>query len=166
MVWLVLRYPMSVLVRHRALPLQVAPQPHWLIDDEGQIFDSRSAELRTRLNAWHTGDGLLDYTVRNLGFIDVAWLGSPGRAALHIRLRPQHTPQVAIAGLLRWLAQYPARRVMLTWFDGRAWHSEVLGDGAMARTKLASLAKLPLDPAAETDLAETELAETDLAEPA
>ncbi len=143
---------MSQPVHSNALNVHLQPQPEWLIDDQGRVFDSRSATLRNNLNAWHAGDALADYTVRNMGFVALGWLGTPARAALHLRLRPSHVARATMAGLLTWLDNHPARRVMLTWSNGRTWQSEVLGDGATARAKLARLASidlLPNDPCAQ-----------------
>jgi hypothetical protein len=130
-------------VRTTSHSAQSALAPQWLIDDAGRLFDSQSATLRHALNAWHTGDAFADYTVRNMGFIGVGWVGTPARAALHVQLRPSHVTPAAVTGLVRWLQQHRARRVMLTWFDGGTWQSEVLGDGATARLKLSALAQLP-----------------------
>jgi hypothetical protein len=109
--------------------------PNLLIDDQGEVIDSRSIRLRANLNALQAGDAFHDYAIRNLGFVGV----QANRGRLHIRLRPSHVSPVAFAGLMYWLADKQPERVMLSKLEAGAWAHELLGSSAAAAPRLARI---------------------------
>ncbi len=106
-----------------------------LIDDDGTVADSRSTTYRASLHALHTGDGFIDYAVRNLGFIAV----DAQRASVKLRMRPTHVSPIAFAGLMYFLADKRPDRVLLSKLDRDGWQHEFLGSGDVAQPKLARL---------------------------
>ncbi len=105
-----------------------------LIDDGGQLNDSASPALRSRLNAWHVGNELAEYAIVNLGFVGLGGFD----ASPHIRLRPAVVSPVALAALLYWIADKAPQRVLLsTKADG--WRHEMIGERVGIARKLARI---------------------------
>jgi hypothetical protein len=81
-----------------------------IFDDQGQIWNADSLELRRRLYCTWADADLTSQLVRNLGFVSVA----VGRSSVRINLRPRTVSEVAIAQLLYWLADHPRERIVLS----------------------------------------------------
>ena len=70
-----------------------------LFDDRGELWDAKSRTLAESLQASLSGEDLLSYVVRNLGFIAIA----DNNGSLRLRLRPAVVSQMALGALLYWL---------------------------------------------------------------
>ncbi len=102
-----------------------------LIDDQGQVWDGSSRQLRHAYNSPYSGGEFSDYAVVNLGFIATNVYGHSAQ----IRLRPTFTADAAYDALYRWVLNRRFDRIVLTWLDN-GWHNEML------RTNQAALIRL------------------------
>jgi hypothetical protein len=98
-----------------------APMHTYLFDDRGDMWDAKSRRLAEVLQASIGGDELIDYVIRNLGFVSIA----EGKDSVRIRLRPSVVSQVAFSALLYWLHDQPIQRVLLSLLDTE-WSHELL----------------------------------------
>lgn len=92
-----------------------------VFDDTGEIWDAASRSLGEALHASLSGDELLRYVVRNLGFITA----TESDSSVRLRLRPAIVSPIALSALLYWLHDLPIERVMLSFLDG-AWSHELV----------------------------------------
>ena len=101
-----------------------------IFDDRGELWDARSRRLAYDLNASIGGEELLNYAVRNLGFVAVKEIGG----SVRISLRPAVVSPIAFSALLYWLHDRIVDRALISFLD-REWSHEMLGsrDDTMRR---------------------------------
>ena len=92
-----------------------------VFDDQGELWDGQSRRLACDLNASIGGEDLIDYVVRNLGFIAAKDMGG----SLRISLRPAVVSPIAFSALLYWLHDRNVERVLVSYCD-REWSHEML----------------------------------------
>ncbi len=102
-----------------------------VFDDRGEVWDARSRGLAGDLNASIGGDELVEYTIRNLGFVAVKEMGG----SLRILLRPAVVSPIAFGALLYWLHDRVVDRVLVSFLD-RDWSHEMLRSRQDAVSKL------------------------------
>lgn len=102
-----------------------------LFDDRGDIWDARSRRLADDLNASIHGEDLVEYAIRNLGFIAAKEMGN----SLRLSLRPAVVSPIAFSALMYWLHDREADRVLVSLFD-RTWSHEMLRSRAQAVQRL------------------------------
>ena len=105
-----------------------------LIDDQGQVWDGSSRQLRHAYDSPYSGGEFSDYAVVNLGFIATNVYGQSAQ----IRLRPSFTADAAFDALYRWLLGRRFDRVVLTWLE-EGWHNEMLRSNQAALVRLDDL---------------------------
>lgn len=105
-----------------------------LIDDQGQVWDGSSRQLRHAYDSPYSGGEFSDYAVVNLGFIATNVYGQSAQ----IRLRPSFTADAAFDALYRWLLSRRFDRVVLTWLE-EGWHNEMLRSNQAALVRLDDL---------------------------
>ncbi len=105
-----------------------------LIDDQGQVWDGSSRQLRHAYDSPYSGGEFSDYAVVNLGFIATNVYGHSAQ----IRLRPNFTADAAYDALYRWLLSRRFERVVLTWL-GDSWHNEMMRSNQAALVRLDDL---------------------------
>jgi hypothetical protein len=93
-----------------------------LIDDQGELWDQHSPDLRLRLRASIAGGELRQFAVLNLGFISLA----TSQVSVRIQLRPMLATQASLCALYLWLHKHAPKRIVLSWYDGR-WRDEIVG---------------------------------------
>jgi hypothetical protein len=102
-----------------------------IFDDRGEVWDARGRGLAQDLNASVGGDELVEYTIRNLGFVAVKEMGG----SLRISLRPAVVSPIAFSALLYWLHDRVVDRVLISFLD-RDWSDEMLRSRQDAVKKL------------------------------
>ncbi len=102
-----------------------------LIDDQGQVWDGSSRQLRHAYDSPYSGGEFSDYAVVNLGFIATNVYGQSAQ----IRLRPSFTADAAYDALYRWLLNRRFDRIVLTWLDSE-WQNEMLRSNQAALIRL------------------------------
>jgi hypothetical protein len=102
-----------------------------LFDDTGEARDAQSPRLAEALQASLSGDALVNYVIRNLGFVAVTHTDD----SVRIRLRPSVVSQLAFGALLYWLYDRPIRRVLLSLL-GAGWSHELLRSREEAAQRL------------------------------
>jgi len=105
-----------------------------LFDDRGDTWDAASRRLADDLHASIHGEELLEYAIRNLGFVAVKEL----RGSLRISLRPAVVSPIAFSALLYWLHDREADRVLISFYD-RVWSHEMLRSRTDAVRRLMAL---------------------------
>ena len=105
-----------------------------LIDDQGQVWDGSSRQLRHAYDSPYSGGEFSDYAVVNLGFIATNVYGHSAQ----IRLRPNFTADAAFDSLYRWLLGRRFDRVVITWL-GEGWNNEMLRSNQAALIRLDDL---------------------------
>lgn len=105
-----------------------------LIDDQGQVWDGSSRQLRHAYDSPYSGGEFSDYAVVNLGFIATNVYGHSAQ----IRLRPTFTADAAFDSLYRWLLSRRFDRVVITWL-GDSWKNEMLRSNQAALIRLDDL---------------------------
>jgi hypothetical protein len=105
-----------------------------LIDDQGQVWDGSSRQLRHAYDSPYSGGEFSDYAVVNLGFIATNVYGHSAQ----IRLRPTFTADAAFDSLYRWLLSRRFDRVVITWL-GDTWKNEMLRSNQAALIRLDDL---------------------------
>ena len=105
-----------------------------LIDDQGQVWDGSSRQLRHAYDSPYSGGEFSDYAVVNLGFIATNVYGQSAQ----IRLRPSFTADAAYDALYRWLLNRRFDRIVLTWLDS-GWQNEMLRSNQAALIRLDDL---------------------------
>jgi hypothetical protein len=105
-----------------------------LIDDQGQVWDGSSRQLRHAYDSPYSGGEFSDYAVVNLGFIATNVYGQSAQ----IRLRPSFTADAAYDALYRWLLNRRFDRIVLTWLD-KEWNNEMLRSNQAALIRLDDL---------------------------
>jgi hypothetical protein len=122
-----------------------------VFDDQGELWDARSRGLAGNLNASIGGEDLVEYTIRNLGFVAVKEMGG----SLRISLRPTVVSPIAFGALLYWLHDRVVDRVLVSFLD-QDWSHEMLRSRQDAVTKLMARVDLGRD-AREGDFLQQEL---------
>lgn len=102
-----------------------------LFDDRGEIWDAGSRRLADDLNASIHGEELVDYAIRNLGFVAAKEMGG----SLRLSLRPAAVSPISLSALLYWLHDREADRVLMSFFD-RVWSHELVRSRAEAIQRL------------------------------
>lgn len=105
-----------------------------LIDDQGQVWDGGSRQLRHAYDSPYSGGEFSDYAVVNLGFIATNVYGQSAQ----VRLRPSFTADAAYDALYRWLLSRRFERIVLTWLDN-GWRNEMLRSNQAALIRLDDL---------------------------
>ena len=105
-----------------------------LIDDQGQVWDGSSRQLRHAYDSPYSGGEFSDYAVVNLGFIATNVYGHSAQ----VRLRPTFTADAAYDALYRWLLSRRFDRVVITWL-GDGWKNEMLRSNQAALIRLDDL---------------------------
>jgi hypothetical protein len=108
-----------------------------LIDDQGQVWDGSSRQLRHAYDSPYSGGEFSDYAVVNLGFIATNVYGQSAQ----IRLRPSFTADAAFDSLYRWLLSRRFDRVVITWL-GDTWQNEMLRSNQQALVRLDDLIEM------------------------
>jgi hypothetical protein len=103
-----------------------------VFDDSGEVLDGQSYRLVEMLQASLYGEDLLNYCVRNLGFVVV----NDGKGSLRIRMRPKVVSPMAFSGLLYWLLERPVDRVLLSIMEQGGWSHEMFGQKQDAVNRL------------------------------
>jgi hypothetical protein len=93
----------------------------FVFDDRGDAWDAKSRSLAEALQASIGGEELLNYVIRNLGFVGI----TESSDSVRIRLRPTMVSQMAFSALLYWLHDRPIQRVLLSLLDSE-WSHELL----------------------------------------
>ncbi|MBX9588488.1 MAG: hypothetical protein K2X43_04230 [Hyphomonadaceae bacterium] len=104
-----------------------------VFDDQGELWDARSRRLALDLHASIAGEELVDYAIRNLGFVAAKEMG----ASLRISLRPSVVSPIAFSALLYWLHDRSADRVLISFCD-REWTHEMMRSREEAVRRLMS----------------------------
>jgi hypothetical protein len=104
-----------------------------IFDDRGELWDTRSPWLASELNASIGGEQLVEYAIRNLGFVTIKEMGG----SLRISLRPKVVSPIAFSALLYWLHDRVVDRVLISFLD-REWSHEMLPSRQDAVRKLMS----------------------------
>jgi hypothetical protein len=102
-----------------------------IIDDRGEVWDARGRGLARDLHASIGGEELVEYTIRNLGFVAVKEMGG----SLRISLRPAVVSPIAFSALLYWLHDRVVDRVLVSFLD-QEWSHEMLRSRQDAVRKL------------------------------
>jgi hypothetical protein len=95
-----------------------------VFDDSGEMWDAKSYRLVEMLQASLYGEELLNYAVKNLGFVVV----NDSKGSLRIRVRPSVVSPMAFSGFLYWLLDRSVERVLLSILDKTGWTHEMFGD--------------------------------------
>lgn len=95
------------------------------------MWDAGSRRLADDLNASIQGEELVDFAIRNLGFVAAKEMGG----SMRVSLRPAVVSPIAFGALLYWLHDRDADRVLISFFD-RAWSHEMLPSRAEAVRRL------------------------------
>ena len=102
-----------------------------IFDDQGEMWDAQSRRLAHDLHASIAGEELVDYVIRNLGFVAAKDLNG----SLRISLRPAVVSPIAFSALLYWLHDRTADRVLISFCD-REWTHELMRSRDEAVRKL------------------------------
>lgn len=111
-----------------------------VFDDLGEMWDAKSPALAESLQASLRGDALVDYVVRNLGFVALC----DHNGSISVRLRPKVVSQMAFGALLYWLHDRPVRRVLLS-LQATGWSHELLPSREAAVQRLMCAIKFNAD---------------------
>jgi hypothetical protein len=111
-----------------------------LFDDRGELWDAKSRTLAESLQASLSGEDLLSYVVRNLGFIAIA----DNNGSLRLRLRPAVVSQMALGALLYWLHDRVVERALISFLDGE-WTHELVASRDDAVRRLLARVKVNLE---------------------
>jgi hypothetical protein len=111
-----------------------------LFDDQGEMWDAKSPLLADALHASLSGEELLKYVVRNLGFIAVTENGG----SLRLQLRPAIVSQTALGALLYWLHDQTVERAMISLLD-RDWTHELVRTREAIVRRLLACVKVDLE---------------------
>ena len=103
----------------------------FVFDDQGEMWDAKSRRLAEVLQASLTGEELLTYVIRNLGFVAVSESGG----SVRLRLRPKVVSQAALGALLYWLHDQHIDRMLLSFLDNE-WTHELVGSRQEAARRL------------------------------
>ena len=103
-----------------------------VFDDSGEMWDAKSYRLVEMLQASLYGEELLNYAVKNLGFVVV----NDSKGSLRIRVRPSVVSPMAFSGFLYWLLDRSVERVLLSILDKTGWTHELFGDKQDALNRL------------------------------
>ncbi|MEL6375374.1 MAG: hypothetical protein AAFR04_15560 [Pseudomonadota bacterium] len=98
-----------------------------IIDDQGELWDGNSRQLRRSFDSPFSGGEFTTYAVKNLGFLSLHRY----QRSVEVRIRPHIVTDRALRGLKDWLVKHPVDRVVVTWFD-RTWHHHMVGRAADA----------------------------------
>jgi hypothetical protein len=102
-----------------------------IFDDQGELWDAQSRRLAHDLHASISGEELVDYVIRNLGFVAAKDLNG----SLRISLRPAVVSPIAFNALMYWLYDRTAERVLISFCD-REWTHELMRSRDEAVRKL------------------------------
>jgi hypothetical protein len=111
-----------------------------LFDDRGELWDAKSRKLAETLQASLSGEDLLSYVVRNLGFIAI----TDNNGSLRLRLRPAVVSQMALSALLYWMHDRVVERVLLSFLEGE-WSHELVRTREDAVRRLLARVKVNLE---------------------
>ena len=92
-----------------------------LFDDRGDVWDAGSRRLADDLQASIHGEELVEFAIRNLGFV----AAKEARGSLRVSLRPSVVSPIAFSALMYWLHDRVVDRVLISFFD-RVWSHEML----------------------------------------
>ncbi|MGE3064986.1 MAG: hypothetical protein AB7K67_05345 [Hyphomicrobiaceae bacterium] len=105
-----------------------------VIDDRGELWDAASRSFADGLHASISGPALVDYVVRNLGFVSVGVNDN----SVRLSLRPTVVSPIAFSALMYWLHDRPIDRVLISHFD-TDWSHEMFQSRDAAVRRLTAL---------------------------
>lgn len=105
-----------------------------LIDRDGLVWDSDAASLRREFGAHCGTQVLVEFLVRNLGFLRFQLI----RDTCTIKTAPARLTFKAYATVCRLLEDQPPRRISLSWYD-QEWQHRIYGDVNSALSHLLGL---------------------------
>lgn len=104
-----------------------------LVDNEGQVWEEGSYQLRERLFCLSYPGDLTADVIRNLGYIGIRAYAT----GLHVQLRLEHFSEAALGSVLYWLSDHKPEKV---YFDYAGQNSgEFVGGASAAIEKLIAL---------------------------
>lgn len=104
---------------------------HVLIGPEGESFPATATVLARRLGFEVGAVSVVEYVVRNMGYIELRF----DEARLRIAARPRLVSPVAVAGLADAVARWPIRRIALSLL-GDGWNASIHATVAEALAQL------------------------------
>ena len=107
-----------------------------LIDDLGEEQSWPSPLLAAQLGAVGADFDVVDFAVRNLGYVEIV----EKAGAVRLRFRPLIMSGRAVAALLYYVAQCNPHRAALSWFD-KAWRHEMHGDSKALLQRISAILK-------------------------
>lgn len=93
----------------------------FLIDESGNVFDSNGWAIRSKLGVAASGPALVDYAVRNCGYIELRFTGPN----CSLKLAPGRANYVSFAAASTLIDRQKPQRLSLAWYDGE-WHYEIV----------------------------------------
>ncbi len=105
-----------------------------LIDQNGASWDADSQTLIQQLQVEELAPDVLDFLLRNAGYISVR----PFRDSMLVAFAPARVRPVTLLAISRLLASAKPYRVLLSSYDGQ-WRHEILVGQDQARTRLLAL---------------------------
>ena len=92
-----------------------------LIDESGKVYDSNGWAIRSKLGVAASGSALVDYAVRNCGYIELKFGGSK----CSLKLAPGRANYVSFSAASTLIDKHKPERMSLAWYDGE-WHYEIV----------------------------------------
>jgi hypothetical protein len=121
--------------------IAVAPQlRRVLLDDTGRGWDPAGGALAQSLDTHLRGNELVDYTIRNMGYLELA----SRKGSAHLRLRPTLVAQPALAAALLLLEEHAVERVFASVWNER-WQDLLLPTAKFQSICLSSRHRLGRD---------------------
>ena len=111
-----------------------------IIDDQGVVWNDYNPRLWSSLSQRAPRDQLMEYALRNLGFVAL----SRRPSGLNIRLRPRVLAPAAFAALMYWLEDNAVSRAVISTYDGD-WQHRICCDALELRRQLATYSYVSSD---------------------
>ncbi len=106
----------------------------YLFDDRGEMWDAASRSLASALCASIGGTELVNYAIRNLGYVSV----SENNGSVRVRLRPAAISPIAFSALCYYLMDRKPERIVLSRLE-RDWSHEFIGADVNVLRRLVHL---------------------------
>jgi hypothetical protein len=113
----------------------------FLFDDQGEMWDAKSHRLAEVLQASLSGEELVNYAIRNLGYIAATEIAG----SVRLRLRPEVASPTALSALFYWLYDQTIERVLISFLDREWSHELVRSCDEATRRLLARVSAKPED---------------------
>jgi len=91
-----------------------------LIDEHGTAYDPSGWAIREKLGVNASGAALVDYGIRNCGFIELKF----NAAGCALKLAPGRINYTSFAAATWRIDEFQPQRISLSWYDGE-WHHEI-----------------------------------------